>query len=147
MEKMTTIALKDGVLAFDSLVTFGNDRIGFLNKAVKTKDFMAAGAGNAEDVVAFLAWVKSGMFEGDKPVFGLDKQISLSAICINKRGSIFCFDDKLFPMKIKAKFYSLGSGSAFAMGAMQFGATAKEAVEVAKKLDTCTGGKIKTFSF
>lgn len=40
---------------------------------------------------------------------------------------------------------SMGSGSAFALAALDFGKSAKEAVEYAATRDTCTGGKITVF--
>jgi ATP-dependent protease HslVU (ClpYQ) peptidase subunit len=40
--------------------------------------------------------------------------------------------------------YAIGSGAAFAMGAMDAGATAKEAVKIACR-DVYTGGKIRTY--
>jgi ATP-dependent protease HslVU (ClpYQ) peptidase subunit len=40
--------------------------------------------------------------------------------------------------------FALGSGSHFALTAMDMGATAAEAVEMAKKRDTSTGGLVRT---
>lgn len=39
---------------------------------------------------------------------------------------------------------AIGSGWAFAEGAMLAGSTSKDAVKIAAKKDSCTGGKIKT---
>jgi len=43
---------------------------------------------------------------------------------------------------VRAPFYALGSGYQVAMGAMEFGATAEEAVRAAIKWDTGSGGDV-----
>ena len=40
--------------------------------------------------------------------------------------------------------WAIGSGSDYALGAMMSGLSAKEAVDVAKKIDTLTGGRVRT---
>ena len=42
------------------------------------------------------------------------------------------------------RVYAIGSGSPFAFAAMDMGANAYKAVEMAAKRDTSTGGKIRT---
>lgn len=56
---------------------------------------------------------------------------------------MFTFSHPLRLMPIHNKFYAIGSGSNFAMGAMQFGATPYEAVKAACKLDNFTGYKVE----
>lgn len=43
--------------------------------------------------------------------------------------------------------YCMGSGSQFALSALDFGSTSKEAVKYAMKRDSSTGGKIKTIKY
>ncbi|MOA55862.1 hypothetical protein D3C78_1797360 [compost metagenome] len=40
--------------------------------------------------------------------------------------------------------YAIGSGLAYALGAMDMGADAERAVQAAAKRDTATGGRIRT---
>ena len=47
----------------------------------------------------------------------------------------------------KGDFYSIGSGSSFALGALAQGADAAEAVKVASKFDLGTSGELYTCSF
>lgn len=47
------------------------------------------------------------------------------------------------PWRVDRPFYALGSGSTVAMGAMQQGASAVEAVEAAIALDIYSGGPIR----
>jgi hypothetical protein len=46
----------------------------------------------------------------------------------------------------KTDFVAIGSGAAAAMGAMYMGASAREAVAAAKKIDNYTGGAVKTIA-
>jgi len=53
------------------------------------------------------------------------------------------FDGELHPSPVEPP-YAMGTGAQFAYGAILSGKTAKEAVEVAIKLDPYSGGKIRT---
>ena len=56
-------------------------------------------------------------------------------------------DDKTGPWKTRLSLSNpdaIGSGSPFALTAMDMGASAEEAVTMAAKRDSCTGGKIRT---
>lgn len=61
-----------------------------------------------------------------------------------KDGSIYLYDKNCVGIKWTGNYFALGSGGNFALGAVLAGKTAKEAVEIAKKLDINSGGKIKT---
>jgi len=41
--------------------------------------------------------------------------------------------------------YAIGSGTPFAFAAMDMGASAEKAVEMAARRDTSTGGRVRTF--
>ena len=47
------------------------------------------------------------------------------------------------PIEFDAPFYVIGSGWKFALGALESGASAKKAVEVASKYDPATGGDVE----
>ena len=48
--------------------------------------------------------------------------------------------------QMTSEYYAIGSGRELAMGAMAFGATAFEAVQMAAKHDLATGGEIMYFT-
>lgn len=48
------------------------------------------------------------------------------------------------PSEMRAPFYADGSGWEIALGAMAAGATAEEAVHIASRYDTKTGGSVTT---
>lgn len=54
------------------------------------------------------------------------------------------FDSYCRAEQITEEFYAIGSGAKVALGAMHHGASAQEAVEIAKLVDPYTGGEVKT---
>jgi len=135
---MTTIAYKDGIIAYDSRLTHGDIiKTDTANKKYDINGVSFFCSGSPSDIPQFVNW----WFTGENP-----DDISLSA---------FVYDGKLWqagtnntdgPWKtILDVPYAIGSGMDFAIGAMDMGASAKEAVQVASKRDIYTGGKIKEF--
>lgn len=122
---MTTVAVKDGVIAADSFVSSSYGR-----KCVKLRKIKRSWygvAGDWDDALKFFEWRKSG---GDAPMMG-----KLDALEIRgKKVYYWCGD---VPEEVKPP-YAIGSGADIAMGAMHFGATAEQAVALACKLDDCS---------
>lgn len=137
---MTTIAYKDGVLASDSLSCWGNSRDGAVTKIRKRGPYLAAISGVLGPGQKFLDWFSAGM-NGDPPERPQDDNI-------HALGFIFMPDGMLLTLtrygweRSKSEHCAAGSGAEFATGAMSMGATAAEAVAVAMKHDTHTGGEI-----
>jgi len=52
------------------------------------------------------------------------------------------YEKQLIPIPITDKFEAIGTGDELAIGAMEFGATAIEAVRVAIKRDINSGGRV-----
>lgn len=145
---MTTIAYRSGLLAFDSLVSDDSCKIGFIEKARVLTNCMVAGAGNVEDIAAFLDWFErhGGSMEHRTKYFPENTAGSLSGLIIYRDGSIYMCDEKLYPYKVNTKFAAIGTGSNVALGAMLMGASAAKAVEIAAQIDTHTGGEIKVLT-
>lgn len=141
---MTTLAYKAGVLAFDSRVTAGDTVYGGAVKGRKTNKYLMAVAGDWQDAEAFMDWVEDGAVWDDRKKYGLaDREVEISAIVVNKKGQVLLYGSRLYPMIIDALFYAEGSGAPFALGAMSAGATAAQAVKIAAKFDTGTGGTVR----
>lgn len=132
---MTTVAYRDGILCADTLKTCNGLRDDYGTKIFRVGPVLIGGAGPASVCLRFRDWVADGM-EGDSPFMGEDGNgllISESAvICFSVSG---CYP-------IKAPFYSLGSGYQIALGAMDQGASAEEAVRAAIRWDTSSGGDV-----
>jgi ATP-dependent protease HslVU (ClpYQ) peptidase subunit len=136
---VTTIAYKDGVIAYDSRITNGStithDDFEKLQE-VKGVKFVLAGC-VCDYAKLICAW------------FGESFSVSVEASALVFDGESLCYfaySEKDGPCKTPVwleRPYVLGSGSDFALTAMDMGATAAEAVEMAKKRDTCTGGLVR----
>lgn len=144
---MTTVCFKSGILAFDSKISASGEFSGYGIKGRNVGKFLAAGCGSYEDLCAFLDWLESGGKQEDRKKFGIDRDLNISAITVNKKGSVYQYDGRLYPYSIDHKFYSIGSGASYALGAMEHGASAIEAVKIAAKYDSNTGGRVNSLSW
>lgn len=137
---MTTIAYRDGVLVADSQVTLGGMKLpGNALKIGKTKaGILYGGAGSFAAVGKFFDWVNSDA-EDELP------EGEYSGLVVLPKGEVIEIENGSVLPKVKQKFYSIGSGSPFALAAMMAGATAQAAVKIATKLDIHSGGPIKTY--
>lgn len=142
---MTTVVYAKGVLAFDSRVTAGNLVEGSIQKGRQTKNMIMAGAGSVEDLVAVMDWLETGGDEATKKNFGIaGRDVDVDVLCVDKKGKVTFYGHKLYPIEITSLFYVLGSGKELALGALEMGASAKEAVQIAAKYDTNSGGSVRT---
>ena len=138
---MTTIAYKDGVIAYDARET--SDDIVLSDDVEKCIDrggikFLVMGASCDEEALI------DAYFQDLMTVKDLD-----ASAWVVDGGRVHCFsvgDGRTFSYEMDlSNCYAAGSGGAFAYGAMDMGATAKQAVQMAAKRDVYTGGKIKTY--
>ena len=139
---MTTIAYKDGIIAYDSRAT--SDGMIISDEADKktVKD----------GVVFFFTGATCDEEKFIRLYFGSDEQhknVECSAIIVDKGKVNACsIDDESGMFNSPIDFiggYAIGSGTPHAYTAMDMGATAVEAVKMAAKRDTCTGGRVRTF--
>jgi 20S proteasome alpha/beta subunit len=136
---MTTIAWRGDTLAADTLATCGNLRDGYMSKIQRIRGFLVAGAGSVPIYLRFVDWVASGM-RGESPYIG--SEYNGNGLLITPEYAL-CFS-RLGPWRITTPFYSIGSGWELALGAMEMGASAEEAVRIAMRWDTGSGGEIMT---
>lgn len=135
---MTTVAVKDGVMACDSQVT-GN----FLSKTVKVikgDDILVGYCGDWVAGMCFAQYIAGVVDEEPKG----SKSDEVEFVILRPDG-LYIADNHLREVKLKESFYAIGSGEQAAMVAMMMGATAKEAVNMAKKVDPYTGGRVWEF--
>lgn len=136
---MTTIAYRDGVLAVDSLCTWGDARDGRTIKATQRGRVLAAGAGKIASVQAFLDWFRGGM-DGDPPKMGEEDKSAFGFIFPG--GATVVTWSAIGWERCDYDVFTAGSGGEYARGALEMGATPEEAVAVAIKHDTKSGGPI-----
>ncbi len=138
---MTTIAYKDGIVAYDSRRT--NDDLivdDDCDKCFRLDGYAFFMCGSFADIEQFVPAYVAQTIKGDYSCSGLmvtpDKDLFI----------VGCDEDgpwrEAWP---KDKPRALGSGTSFALAAMDFGCSAKQAVKYAATRDCGTGGKVRTF--
>lgn len=138
---MTTIAYKDGVIAYDSRESAGHviytDKCNKMYTNENGAFFVAGASCFALEFIELLA--QSGDITHDincEAFWAKDGKIYDSQI-IDGYVSACEIDPKLC--------WAIGSGASFALAAMDLGKTAEQAVKYAATRDMCTGGKIRTY--
>lgn len=133
---MTTVAWDGKTLAADRLSLGGGTRFGEVTKIAKSPNGILVGAaGHLTATAGFLRWVKGDM-KGKKPPLN-----NSTAMVIYPNGTVELHDENGYS-SIEADYVAIGSGEDYAIAAMTLGHTAKEAVEVAIKVSTTSGGGI-----
>lgn len=150
---MTTITYKDRKIASDGQISFG-DRIDnySLKKVRKINGCLVGGAGRLSSVLQFFDWFQewsdAQQVQGESPhvkVFvpeGIDDE-DFYGLVIFADEVIFMYEGgkKSYQMT-GSPHYAIGSGSDYALAAMDAGASADEAVAIAMARDVYTGGEI-----
>lgn len=137
---MTTIAYRNGILAGDGRETnISDDESAVVLTDKCTKVFrlddgrLYGGSRGSEDITRLhQALMKKA------PLPKLD---DINALLIDTHGRIWLYEGSIW-QPIKARYYAVGSGSVFAIGAMDAGASAIEAVRIGIKRDPYSGGKV-----
>lgn len=138
---MTTIAYKDGIIACDSLITYGDIVTDYdADKRYQSGDIIFFMAGTVAAYSALIDKYTNG---------GKDELIAANAIVIDGNGlwKIGSNADIGFwktPLD-KNKAHAIGCGEQHAWTAMDMGTSAKKAVEMAALRDIYTGGAIKEY--
>lgn len=135
---MTTIAYKDGIVAFDSYVTTGDMVVDFnCNKSQKHKGVMFVFAGDTRHETNLIeAWFdNSNQLDSNAQAFVIEKgrvyHIGFDSEC------------SLLIEEITEPCFAIGSGQRFALGAMDAGCNAVEAVKIACNRDIYSGGRVR----
>ena len=131
------------MLAADSIATACGGIDGEVIKIGRVNSILYGAAGRCCIAEKFKDWVRGGLV-GESPLKD-ETDPQSNGLIIMPDGLILCWTDQ-GPARFRAKSYALGSGYQYAMGAMEMGATAEEAVLVASLYDVGTGGKIISVS-
>lgn len=133
---MSTIVYRDGVMAADSRAYSGNSSpIGHKMKIRRLSDGSLVGVSTCKPGLseAFMKWLEDGA-DVDHGLYG---DIDLAALVVRPNGEVYYYFDGLYPSgPLIAPWFAVGSGERYAMGALEMGADAVRAAEVAAVLDT-----------
>jgi len=135
---MTTIAYKDGVLAYDGRQTVGDVVLSdTVDKCILNQGHYFFLSGHISDYETFIKTWHGEKIEANINTYGFvydGSQLWKAGIQ----------DNELWKYRVTYS-EAVGSGYLHALTAMDMGATAKEAVEWAAKRDVYTGGLIREF--
>jgi hypothetical protein len=140
---MTTIAYRDGVLAGDSYETMVADALQNesaitithnCRKVFRLPNGELFGASRGSEDIERLY---RALMKGLPP----PKLEDINAIRIDRKGRVWYYEGNIW-QHVKARYYAVGSGSVFALAAMDAGATAIEAVRIGIKRDPYSGGRV-----
>lgn len=136
---MTTIAYKDGVIAYDSRSTRG----GMISSDSTNKRLSVNG------VNFFFAGSVCDIDNLIKAYFGTGHEVANCTALVSDSEALFTigFDEgEFFKQREDIKSHTaIGSGTPFAIMAMDLGLGAIEAVKATAKRDINTGGRIRSF--
>lgn len=139
---MTTIAYRDGVLAADTRATDDEYHPGIYRceKLFRKDGAIIATAGDDAPGMIFVDWYGSNKKPPERLIAG---DADFCCLVLSPAG-LFWYNKWCRANKVMDAFYAIGSGAAYAIGAMKFGATAEEAVKCAMEFDCYTGGDVTT---
>ncbi len=141
---MTTIAVRSGIMAADSRVTACNGSISRMTKLFRVRGDIVGVAGDMAAALVFCDWYKRPDRK-DIPAALRDGNADFSAIVLTA-GGVIEYDRWCRQMEVIEKFHAIGSGTKAALGAMHMGATARQAIAVACKIDSYTGLPVRSLT-
>lgn len=141
---MTTIVYRDGVMAADSRATACNGSISRMTKLFRVRGDIVGFAGEASSALVFHDWYKRPDRK-DIPQALRDGSADFSALVLTSKG-LLEYDKWCRAMTVEDEFYAIGSGTLAALGAMHQGATARQAVAIACRIDPHSGPPVVSMS-
>lgn len=148
---MTTLVYRDGVLASDSRGTRG-DRIepGRTQKVLAVADGRLIGVcGGYASSWRYASWLAAGPPSDTWQPMSMSPAPKLCAsatvVEVLANGRLMLHEEGgAYPAPEDTEFHAWGSGMEAALGALHMGATAEQAVQVATRIDTGSGGQVQS---
>lgn len=129
-------------MAADSMSVMGGMKIFNEIKLHRVRGAVIGLAGGS-GALTFLDWYKAGspaLKYNEHPTFNEDA--SFLALVATKKG-LFMADDTLRLEQVFEPFFAIGSGKGEAIAAMHCGKNAIQAVQIAARIDSNTGGRVR----
>lgn len=135
-------------MAGDMAVTADSDYVFNVKKIAKIKGYLIGACGDLDLVYWFTKNFQPEIITEKlrvTPPSPITDKDGFEGMIVSPRGTIYLYTDKCMAIPIKDfGYFSIGSGSPLALGAMFCGANAVEAVRAAIKHDKSTGGRIQS---
>ncbi len=148
---MTTIVYNpaEGIVAADSQET-GETRKSRCDKLYRVNDHIIGTAGGSYAGLLFVQWC--GEWEGEPDyskrkripdLINLDYDEDFECLVVRPDGSAYTINRLFIPYEMKDEPSGVGSGAGPALGAILAGATVREAVNIACKIDAFSSGPVR----
>lgn len=150
---MSSIVYRDGIMVADTRAWYHHGMpIGDKQKVRGYGNGCLAGVSSAdpgmsERVLTWLEWV----FDREPNIVNvnweeqprLDGKVDFAMLVVAPDGDGYMFYDSLFPSgPLSASYFAIGSGAYYAIGALESGLGAVEAIRIAVRCDTCSGNHL-----
>lgn len=143
---MTVIAFKDGTMAADTRVSFGNEAIR-ATKLVRMQDGgVAGGCGLWSAAYAALRYLETGGPYDDEHANNLPNIKDACILIARPDGSLWLLEDRFPAYPILDKSAAFGCGSAAAIMAMRLGQSAPAAVAQVTRQDILCGDPVQSMA-
>jgi hypothetical protein len=151
---VTTIAVRDGIVAADSWATHWSEEGGSrrhvcsklyrkrITEGRKSFDVIIATAGETSPGLLFVDWYGSG---AEPPQMVRELGGDFTCLILTPHG-LYEADQYCRPDAVLEAFYAVGSGAKAALAAMHCGKSAVDAVRIAARIDPYTGGRVVSMS-
>jgi hypothetical protein len=156
---VTTIAVRDMTMACDSQEGIssdgGGDRAYYkCNKIYPIYDekdnllYLIGCSGDSDGAPLFIEWFTEYYDTDlcDKQILKRMFEFDTEALILHDDGTIETGSTFGIIHECNEDFYAIGSGTKCALAAMHCGKTAAESIEISKKIDSHTGGKVQVFT-
>jgi ATP-dependent protease HslVU (ClpYQ) peptidase subunit len=143
---MTVIVWDGKTLAADKQATIGDLRRTTC-KIIQWRGHLCAFAGHTAVGLLLFEWWKNGQKPGEFPRdLQMDDEKATSFWVITPKRETYSWEFTHVPIRVYDEKWAFGSGRDLAIGAMEMGADARRAVEVASKHNVACGGGIDTMT-
>jgi len=149
---MTVIAWDGETLAADrqavsdGCASLVEPKIGYVVRK-SGEAFLYGYVGDIADGEELLEWFQKGAKKKKFPEHLREASCNTLLAIITDEGLVAEYFRSPYPVRHPVGGYAWGSGAAYALGVMEYGAVAQEAVEIASRFDVNSGGGVVSISF
>ncbi len=136
---MTIIVWTPEAMAADTLACRGDTKL-YLRKLHRVGNEVIAATGTSDYSEAMFAWYRNGARPEDFPK--TQEKDDYSVLIVGTRHRVIHYDRTPYPVELRMPFAAFGCGREAALGALEMGADAHRAVQVACTWIVGCGGKI-----
>lgn len=136
---MTTIVCTRSSIFADKRSTGGH--IMRVTKLFRVNGSIIGIAGNIEQALRFVEWRRT---PEAKPAFADNS--NFAALELTADGGIIWWGAEMVGIPVEDEYFAIGSGSAYALGALAMGASPKDAIKIASRWDEATGSEVQSMT-